>query len=566
MKMPCFIPQYTYHSKAISSFSFRYLLYLLLFFSLFTEFSFAQGNGYLLSSSWNVEGNGKALTGGVCDLNGDTFADVIVGNYFDTEAYFYNDSTLLPNTTYDLRYEGRILAVCDFNGDGNQDIITLHLTELDSLSGTAYYGELLYFLGSDTAVVPIDTIADFQTDLPVELPEIEAFGVGYFSQGVQTGDLNNDERDDIIINSYRFPSGNNNGRVDIIMGKDIPEDSSDYYVVGDNSLFGAYFDVADANGDGYDDLFISEKVSVISGNLPVDSLDILKIWYGKENFSFMENNYDYYFESRVNREGPDNERFSDWFRFNFSLADVNQDGYSDIVIGGLGRESDSTAIYFSYESGFDTIPAFHLTDLDPMNPNVFSGQILYEIGDFNNDGYDDLIMPGSKSFFLILGGPNCGNHNPFGIYSQFNAYPYFPNRVYNLGDYDNDGDEETLFLNRPSYFNVLGNAFIGKGDNAVTSLKNIRAADERLHFYLQNNYPNPFNPLTTISYTLWEGADVRLAVYNTLGEEVALIASAYQLPGSYRFGFDAANLPSGVYFYRLQAGEYAESKKMLLVK
>lgn len=85
-------------------------------------------------------------------------------------------------------------------------------------------------------------------------------------------------------------------------------------------------------------------------------------------------------------------------------------------------------------------------------------------------------------------------------------------------------------------------------------------------FSLSQNYPNPFNPVTTISYTLPEAADVKLTIYNALGEEAAIIVNAYQQSGSYRVSFDAADLPSGVYFYRIQAGEFVESKKMMLLK
>jgi len=86
-------------------------------------------------------------------------------------------------------------------------------------------------------------------------------------------------------------------------------------------------------------------------------------------------------------------------------------------------------------------------------------------------------------------------------------------------------------------------------------------------FKLQQNYPNPFNPSTIITYQLAESRRVNLTVYNYLGQEVArLVNNQRQAAGVYRQSFDASNLASGVYIYRLQAGSFTTEKKMILVK
>ncbi len=85
-------------------------------------------------------------------------------------------------------------------------------------------------------------------------------------------------------------------------------------------------------------------------------------------------------------------------------------------------------------------------------------------------------------------------------------------------------------------------------------------------FSLLQNYPNPFNPTTVISYSLAVSGDVSLKVYNVLGQVVASLYQGYQKSGSYKLNFDAAGLPSGVYFYRLQADGYSFTKKMEIVK
>jgi hypothetical protein len=86
------------------------------------------------------------------------------------------------------------------------------------------------------------------------------------------------------------------------------------------------------------------------------------------------------------------------------------------------------------------------------------------------------------------------------------------------------------------------------------------------HFALEQNYPNPFNPSTTIQFDLPRASSIKLVVVNLLGEEVAEVASGEFLPGSYRETFNAANLPSGVYFYRLQTPEVSLVKRMMLIR
>jgi len=87
-------------------------------------------------------------------------------------------------------------------------------------------------------------------------------------------------------------------------------------------------------------------------------------------------------------------------------------------------------------------------------------------------------------------------------------------------------------------------------------------------FCLSQNYPNPFNPETTISYSIPRGEHVTLKVYDLLGREVATLVDEFKQAGTYNSQFFIRNykLPSGVYFYRLQAGSYNEAKKMIILK
>ncbi|MCC6866266.1 MAG: T9SS type A sorting domain-containing protein [Ignavibacteria bacterium] len=87
-----------------------------------------------------------------------------------------------------------------------------------------------------------------------------------------------------------------------------------------------------------------------------------------------------------------------------------------------------------------------------------------------------------------------------------------------------------------------------------------------LNFSLSQNYPNPFNPVTNINVDLPRNTHTLLIIFDALGREIDKPVNNILPPGSYRFEWDASNYPSGVYFYKLIAGNYIESKKMILIK
>jgi hypothetical protein len=103
--------------------------------------------------------------------------------------------------------------------------------------------------------------------------------------------------------------------------------------------------------------------------------------------------------------------------------------------------------------------------------------------------------------------------------------------------------------------------------NILTDIEELPANDLIAEsFQLFQNYPNPFNPVTTISYQMPELSFATLKVYDVLGREVVILVNEEKPVGSYEVEFNATGLPSGIYFYRLQAGDYIETKKMVLMK
>lgn len=85
-------------------------------------------------------------------------------------------------------------------------------------------------------------------------------------------------------------------------------------------------------------------------------------------------------------------------------------------------------------------------------------------------------------------------------------------------------------------------------------------------YNLFNNYPNPFNPTTIISYSLPKQSYVELKIYDMLGREVSTLVNKEQIAGEYKIKFDGTSLPSSIYIYSIHAGEFRASKKLMLLK
>jgi len=94
--------------------------------------------------------------------------------------------------------------------------------------------------------------------------------------------------------------------------------------------------------------------------------------------------------------------------------------------------------------------------------------------------------------------------------------------------------------------------------NAASNLPNV--------FSLAQNHPNPFNPITQVNYALPRDCNVKLSIYNILGQKMTTLVDGKQKAGYKTAPWDAGSLSSGIYFYRLQAGDFVETRKMVLLK
>ena len=105
------------------------------------------------------------------------------------------------------------------------------------------------------------------------------------------------------------------------------------------------------------------------------------------------------------------------------------------------------------------------------------------------------------------------------------------------------------------------------GSITATQINSVSYLDNPLDdFVLNQNYPNPFNPTTTINFSIPQTSNVKLEVFNSIGEKVQKLVDRELSAGSYRYEWDASSVNSGVYFYRLQTAEFVETRKMILLK
>ncbi|MEX0685834.1 MAG: right-handed parallel beta-helix repeat-containing protein [Balneolales bacterium] len=148
------------------------------------------------------------------------------------------------------------------------------------------------------------------------------------------------------------------------------------------------------------------------------------------------------------------------------------------------------------------------------------------------------------------------DENSYGVWRYNDVWNAPQDETYTTGV---DTDELFVFAEGITEFSTFG-VF---NNDVATSIGKEEIPTE---FMLSRNFPNPFNPSTQIRYALPEVTDVRLDVYNLLGQHVATLVNSPQQPGWHDVTFDAGNLSSGVYIYRLQAGDFVKTRKLTLLK
>ena len=204
--------------------------------------------------------------------------------------------------------------------------------------------------------------------------------------------------------------------------------------------------------------------------------------------------------------------------------------------------------------GYQIFPRFYATDFLPPNTipveltsftaSVSGNNVTLNwitATELNNEGFDVLRSTVEDVWDEIIFVPGFGTTTEIQYYSFVDKNLASGQYSYRLKQVDFDGS-------------------FAYSDVVTVEVTN------PVKYDLSQNYPNPFNPSTAIKFTLAKGGNVTLKIYNTLGEEVALLVNQVMESGNHEVNFDAFNLGSGIYFYRIEAGDFSQVKKMTLLK
>ena len=235
----------------------------------------------------------------------------------------------------------------------------------------------------------------------------------------------------------------------------------------------------------------------------------------------------------------------------------------------VGVVSHNTVITYTNPETILNFPfTYNSTMSDSFAASVqLDSNIIYRTGKVTvkGDAYGVLTLPiGTFNNALRL-------KHIIDIKDSSTAYQLALNTEYTIYEWYVPGKKFYVFkiinssISIPGYGNLnTTTAFYNPG----SMLTSVALSNNNLpvDYKLNQNFPNPFNPSTNISYQLPGSTNVKLIVYNILGEEIKVMVNEKQDAGVYQIKFDGTNLPSGEYFYRLEAGNFIETKKLVLLK
>jgi len=243
-----------------------------------------------------------------------------------------------------------------------------------------------------------------------------------------------------------------------------------------------------------------------------------------------------------------------------AISDLDADGKIDLTVACWSDSSIS--VYRNIITG-GTITTASFESKVNFNGGTY-GALDIAVSDLNGDGKPDLIAANNSSNGTISVFENKAT-GPGITTSSFAPKINFATGgkpiAIAISDLDGDNKPDVVTVNDDNSISILRNT---SGASSVIGGREINKSPKT--FVLQQNYPNPFNPSTNISFSLASKAFVSLKVFDVLGREVSSLLFEELSAGSYSKKWNAEDLISGVYFYRLQVGIYTETKKLVLLR
>ncbi len=252
-------------------------------------------------------------------------------------------------------------------------------------------------------------------------------------------------------------------------------------------------------------------------------------------------------------------------------GNINYIALDSVIIEGQYFLTDDNTLYFDDENNSLT--------LDDFSSNSF---VSVKVSITNDGGFLIVEMKlketGSMQGEIESDSSSAGNAN-LGKTAAVSFYLYgikviVDNSTLIVGTFNTKLDQSYLdtgaVVDAKGTLNSAGDLLASSVKvlvaSTVTEINDVNNSNLTYTFALQQNYPNPFNPTTTIKYQLPQAGFVSLKVYDILGSEVASLVNQQQQAGNYIVNFDASQITSGIYFYRLESNNYSVTKRMLLLK
>ena len=538
----------------------------------------------------------------VGDFDGDGYDDLIVGNPHARPGLvyiMYGEESLTGyvnfNTSigtiisgeYRWDYFGSSLACGDVNNDGKDDII---------IGAPGYEGKVYIIWGRANRV----TRLNLNPGTPGVCRIIGGNPGDKIGHSVAVGNFVPNQYADVLIGAPgadKSGNGNNEGKVFVLQGLHLRYATliNLYPYLHKITIVGE--DQGDQIGYGHGSICFSE----ITSNYPYAEIiisspeHIIPNYIGKGSVYVIgvssSNNQTYYLQNCPLVKRIDNLYVNNaTFPITISSGDFDGNANNDLVISAPGYSSGRGRSCIFYNIGSYLVFGAWIYGVAQSD---YLGDAMV-VGDFNNDDDKDLILFASNG---QIGQTRAGVGYMFSGGTRFYgsiylADPFAPvdlvihglprdeiGRSAAVGDVDGDGKDD-LLIGAPGSRNSTGEAYVVLGTTLNGSLskqfaERPMAAEESAlvpeQYVLEQNHPNPFNPETEICFQIPEERRVQMTIYNIRGQVIRqLVEQSYQA-GSHVIMWDGrdefnSNVPSGIYLYRMQAGEFVTTKKMILAR
>ena len=253
--------------------------------------------------------------------------------------------------------------------------------------------------------------------------------------------------------------------------------------------------------------------------------------------------------------------------------------YNSVYLSGSGANQQGSAAFYIYggfggSSGVDVKNNIFVNTRDESPycaSAIYDFNIPYLLSDYNDLYYDDsnpnncLVRIGNTNYNTLSDWQAAGKDS-----NSVSEMPNFISPYLHI-----NGSIATLLDNGATPISEIETDFDGQTRNATTpdigadEFTIVGVQEEEIlptEYSLIQNYPNPFNPSTKIKYSIPQTSQVQIKVFDVLGNEIETLVNEEKPAGTYELNWNAASLPSGVYFYQLRAGSFVKTKKMVLMK